>query len=91
MQFDWDPNKERSNFKKHRVAFEQAVELFELVHLEFPDGSPEVVEERWLAVGEVMGRVLVVIYTWRGQKRRIISARKATKPEREAFYRTIQP
>jgi uncharacterized protein len=59
--------------------------------LERPDEHPREEESRWIAVGEVEGRVLVVVYTWRAETRRIISGRKATKTEREEFYRTIYP
>lgn len=74
-----------SNLRKHGVAFEDAAEIFEGPHLEWPD-ERDYGEERLVAVGEAKGRVLVVIHAWRGNNRRIVSARKATKAERERFY-----
>jgi hypothetical protein len=65
--------------------------IFDHAVVEATDDREPFAEERIIAYGEVSHQVIAVVYTWRGQNRRIISARKATKAEREAYYRTIYP
>ncbi len=89
MRFEWDPRKRALNLRKHGIAFEDAIELFEQPYLEDPDDRLEYGEPRFVAVGEMRGRVIAVVYASREGKRRIISARKATKDERGAYYRAI--
>ena len=89
-QFDWDTAKNRANLRVHSVDFQDAVRIFESATLERWDDREDYGEDRWLAVGIVDGIELTVVYTDvetdRGQVRRIISARRATKNEREAYY-----
>ncbi len=90
MEFEWDTRKNNANYAKHSINFELARTVFDdpLVTFRFDrvvDG-----EERWLAVGKVMGlHVLVVVHTYRshaGQEIiRIISARRATSHERRLY------
>jgi uncharacterized DUF497 family protein len=91
LEFEWDPKKGAFNLREHGVAFEDAAEIFDGLHLERRDDREYGGEERCIAAGVATGRVLIVVYTWRGKGRRIISARKATKAEREEFYRAIHP
>lgn len=88
MAFEWDPIKRRANLAKHRIDFADAARIFEGPTIENADESMDYGEERILALGETNGRVVVVTYTWRGDTRRIISARKATRHER-AKYRAL--
>jgi uncharacterized DUF497 family protein len=85
--FDWDPDKAELNFRKHRVSFEEAASVFDdpLETTVFdPDHSED--EERYISVGmSVWGRLLVVSYTERDDKIRIISARVANKRERKKY------
>jgi hypothetical protein len=79
--FEWDRNKDRLNQRKHGIAFADTFAVFEdpnaLTLEDFEQG-----EERYVTMGvDCFGRLLVVVYTWRGDKIRIISARKATKWE----------
>jgi uncharacterized DUF497 family protein len=82
----WDPEKARLNARKHGVFFADAVMALEDEEaLTERDLSPRE-EERWVTMGlDGLGRVLVVVYTWRGENLRIISARKATKRERRLY------
>ena len=82
MQVEWDPGKARLNARKHGVALADAVAVLEdETALTMRDPFPED-EERWIALGlDAFGRVLVVAYTWRGERLRLISARKATPRE----------
>ena len=86
MLVEWDPRKARLNFRKHAVAFADAVASLEdeaaltMRDLFWDD------EERWLTMGlDGLGRVLVLVYTWRGESLRLISARKATARERRLY------
>jgi len=82
VEFEWDPGKARSNLHKHGVDFaDAAVALEDELALTIPDpGSVE--EERFISLcGDSAGIVLAVVYTWRGSKIRIISARGATRRE----------
>ena len=83
---EWDDNKAEINWKKHGLRFRVAARIF-LDENKFEDydelHSDE--EDRWKVVGKVRD-VLVVIYTERGEKYRIISARYATKEEEDEYY-----
>jgi uncharacterized protein len=81
VSYQWDPKKARSNRKKHGVSFADAVGVFE-----DPRGltreDPHPSEERFVTLGlDLVGRLVVVVWTWRGQEVRLISARKATRAE----------
>lgn len=85
MEFEWDPNKAASNFRKHRVRFAEAVTVFEDPGLlTMLDDEPS--EERFIGLGiSSVVRLLVVVYTSRADRIRIISARKATRNERAEY------
>ncbi len=87
MQFEWDPKKEQTNQQKHRVSFEEATTLWtDPLALIAPDPEHSIGEEREWIIGEsYKGKLLVVVYTQRGETVRIISARLATKREREEY------
>ena len=83
--FEWEPDKNRLNRHKHGVSFADTFAVFEdanaLTAVEYERG-----EERYVTVGmDCFGRILVVVYTWRGERVRIISARKATKSEMRQY------
>ena len=90
IEFEWDPAKARSNLRKHGVSFEEARSVFyDEYATQFEDEENSEGEERFLMLGlsnEL--RVLIVCHCEResGEVIRIISARKATKKERE-YYR----
>lgn len=90
-EFEWDRAKAAANEKKHGVRFEHAVRAFEdpfaLVEL---DESEDYGEDRFLLTGQVLDGILVVVYTERGERVRIISAREATEYERRNYYRAAQ-
>jgi uncharacterized DUF497 family protein len=81
MDYQWDKNKEHSNREKHGIAFADATAVFADDHaLTLEDDHPD--EERFVTIGmDGFGRILVVVYTWRGERIRIISARKAIASE----------
>ena len=81
MNYEWDEEKATGNVRKHKVDFADAVGVFDDPHaLAMRDSAPD--EERYVAVGaDLLGRILVVVYTHRGERIRIISARRATPSE----------
>ena len=88
MDFEFDPAKARSNLQKHPgVSFSHAEQslLDDLaVTIEDPDAFGE---QRFLTLGmDALGRILVVCYTQRDERTRIISARKASKNEAKNYY-----
>jgi uncharacterized protein len=87
MEFEWDPKKDAANQSKHVISFVAAIALFDDPnHLEEDSTKLEYGEVRRKAIGMIAGgRLVVVIYTNRGQLRRIISARRARKNE-QAHY-----
>jgi uncharacterized DUF497 family protein len=87
MQFEWNPDKAESNYEKHQVSFEEAATVFnDLLSITFPDPDHSVGESRYIIIGmSRFGQILIVSHSDRGEKIRIISARKATRQERR-FY-----
>lgn len=86
MDYEWDPEKARSNREKHGISFADAVVVLEdAFALTIPDVHAE--EERFITIGEdAFGQVLVVVYTYRSDDIiRIISARTATRRERRVY------
>jgi hypothetical protein len=86
VDYEWDPAKARVNFGKHGIRFADSVTALEDdLALTLRDPLSED-EERWVTIGaDALGRVLVVIYAWRGENVRIISARLATPREVEQY------
>ncbi len=84
--YEWDPEKARRNFKKHGVRLSDAVTAFEDERaLTIRDAYSDD-EERWITLGvDACGRLLVLVYTWRGKRLRLISARRATSRERRQY------
>lgn len=90
MNIIWDPRKARSNLGKHGVRFSDAeAVLFDPTAITDEDVFARG-EKRFLSLGrDAVGRVLVVIYTYRGDDIRLISARKATRKERMQYEEGI--
>lgn len=93
MEFEWDPHKADSNLRKHRISFEDAIQVFlDPNRIETFDAREAYGEDRWKTVGLVEPVLLAVVYTVRGKDGdivRLISARKADANER-AQYHEIQ-
>jgi uncharacterized protein len=90
MDSEWDEAKRRSNFHKHRIDFVDAARIFDGPFVETEDLRRDYGEKRYQAFGELDGRVIQVIYTWRSDRRRIITARRARRDERTAYYTGIE-
>jgi uncharacterized DUF497 family protein len=74
FQFEWDEAKRLSNIATHGVDFRTAALIFKGIILEAEDERHDYGEPRFRALGQVGDDVLMVVYTWRGCARRIISA-----------------
>jgi len=85
VEYEWDSRKALANRKKHNVDFADSVGAFEdPFALSIPDDRHE--EPRSVIIGaDFLGRLLVVVYAWRGQRIRIISAREAMPSERRQY------
>lgn len=87
MNFDWDPDKSEANRAdpNRGFGFDFAALIFDGETLDREDTREDYGEVRMQAIGEVDGLVLFVVYTDRGDVRRIISARKADRQERKTW------
>ncbi|MEP7148977.1 MAG: BrnT family toxin [Acidobacteriota bacterium] len=85
--FEWDETKAKNNLTKHRVSFAEAESVFydpESITIDDPDHSGG--EQRYVDVGtSSQNRILVVVYTEREDRIRIITVRKATRTERKIY------
>jgi uncharacterized DUF497 family protein len=87
IEFEWDEKKNAGNIQKHGISFEEAaIIFFDPLHSEIYDRlHSSLFEDRWKAFG-LAGPVLVMVsYAERNGRIRIISARKATSGEKEAY------
>lgn len=87
IRFEWDPEKAEANLRKHGVPFAEAATVFgDPLSMTFYDPDHSIEEERYITIGTSrLGKLLVVAHTEREDRIRVISARQATRRERE-FY-----
>ena len=94
IEFEWDPRKDRANRKKHGVSFEEAATAFyDEEGLLLEDVEHSDAEDRFVMLGLSSSlRLLVVIHAYRGDNAviRIISARRATRPERDVYQSRLR-
>ena len=90
LQFEWDEDKAARNLAKHGVSFFTAAEIFAGEIVERIDDREDYGELRFIALGRVEADIYRVVYTWRGEGVvRIITAQKASRHEREIYFREI--
>jgi uncharacterized DUF497 family protein len=88
LEFEWDEAKARGNLKKHGVSFLTAAAIFPNERLERIDNREDYGEIRWIALGRAGFEVYRIVYTRRSEKLiRSLSAQRASKDEREIYYR----
>jgi uncharacterized DUF497 family protein len=87
LLFEWDPGKAKINLDAHGISFDEASTVFgDTLSLVIYDPLLSVDEDRFILIGNShRNRLLVIVHTERGGKIRIISARKATRKEREQY------
>jgi uncharacterized DUF497 family protein len=93
VQFEWDSKKAAENLKKHDVAFSEAMTIFaDPLEVTIPDPDHSSGEAHFLSLGlSAANRLLVVAYTERGGRIRIIHARVAAPKERRAYESAEEP
>lgn len=90
MRYTWDERKNATNIHKHGISFQRAVRIFSGPTLEELDETEIYGEERIKAIGLVEDTEVLVVYADRPRsERRIISARKANKEERLAYWNAL--
>ena len=90
MEFEWDETKSERNRVKRGLPFRLAIELFAGFVTDKIDNRWNYGEKRVMAIGVSGGRLLACVYTDRGNVRRIISLRNASRRERDG-YRSVYP
>ena len=90
MTFEWDEEKNRSNYVKHGIDFNDATEVFASVRATSIDNRMEYGEIRKVTIGSIGRSECVVVYTERDGATRIISARKASVRERSKYNEFIE-
>ncbi|ETX03983.1 MAG: hypothetical protein ETSY2_31445 [Candidatus Entotheonella gemina] len=87
MEFEWDESKARPNLSKHGVSFDEARTVFDdPLYIDFYDPDHSDDEDRYLIIGlSQQRRLLIMSYTERSDRTRLISAREATRRERETY------
>ncbi len=86
MEFEWNQSKNERNVGKHRISFQDAILVFnDPRRLEIDTTRPEHGEQGSKAIGNVGPFVIAVIFTTRGDHRRIVSARRVRTDERRAY------
>ena len=83
--FEWDEAKSQATFRARGFDFSFASRIFDHDFYEIEDARRDYGERRLLATGRIEGRFYTVVYTQRGDTRRIISAREASRKERNAY------
>lgn len=90
MEFEWDPAKAKENIRIHGISFAVAVGVFEDENALTIEDLNAVGEQRFRSLGmDGLGRLLVVVYTYRGEKIRLISAWKANRKQERQYAQGI--
>jgi hypothetical protein len=89
MHFTWDEIKRRENLVKHGFDFVDAPTVFEGPTFTFEDDRFAYDEQRFITLGLLRGRVVVIVHTEHDDQVRIISMRKGTKREQSNFFRHL--
>jgi uncharacterized protein len=90
MKFEWDTKKNQNNYDKHGLSFEDADLVFEGETISFKDDREDYGEERFITLGELKKRVVVVVHTQREFVTRIISMRKANEREKKIYFKRLE-
>jgi uncharacterized DUF497 family protein len=88
-RFEWDPKKNRANRQKHGIDFIDAVAIFSGPIVEGLDERFSYDEPRIIVYGQLGPHVIAVAFCWRKDRRRIISARKATRSETRMYWEIV--
>lgn len=86
MEFEWDETKRQFNLEKHKIDFADAIAIYDDFVCTARDTRADYGEARYVSIGCLCGIEIVIIYTPRGDKRRVISARRARIAERRKYH-----
>jgi len=89
MDFEWDDTKRELNIKKHGIDFINTSKIFDSYTLTIKDDRFDYGEERFVTLGILEGRVVVLVHTEDEDSIRVISIRKATKYEEKKYFSQI--
>ena len=90
MSFEWDEAKNQANIRKHGVSFETARRTFDGPVLTWVDERMDYGEVRHVSIGKAGNAVVVVAHTDRDGRMRLISARPASRKERQAYHERVR-
>lgn len=90
MRYEWDKKKSQSNYEKHGLSFEDAELVFLSKTVTFLDDREDYGEERFITMGELKKRVVIIVHTLREHKIRIISMRKANEREKKIYFKRLE-
>ena len=90
MNITYDPNKRDITLNDRGIDFSDAVEVFSGATLDFPDDRKDYGENRIITVGHLQSRMVIIVWTPRGDKRHIISMRKANEREQTRFGQRLE-
>lgn len=85
VEFEWDEDKARTNVQKHGITFEEGAEVFFDPFYQTGDASTDYEQREFILGYSLVQRILLVVYVERGDRTRIISARRATRHERKSY------
>ncbi len=88
--YEWDETKNQENLSKHGLSFEDAEFVFSGPCVTFEDKRYDYGEERFITLGMLEGRVVVIAHTPCGEKTRIISMRKANSREKKSYQKRLE-
>jgi len=89
VEFQWDEKKSRANLRKNGLSFEDAKIAFAGDTVTFTDDRSDYGEKRYITLGDLVGRVVVIVHTLRGETIRIISMRKANGREKKIYQERL--
>lgn len=89
MRFTWDENKRRSNVGKHGFDFVDAFQVFDGATFTFEDNRYAYGEQRFITLGLLGGRVVVLAHTEVADEIHVISMREGTKREKIIFFQSL--
>lgn len=90
-RFEWDETKNKANIRKHGFDFFDAKEMFRGRLIVSPDLRRDYGENRWLGIGTIQARIVVIVFTERSANTiRVISLRKASRRESKQYEKAIQ-
>ena len=89
MKYEWDVDKNRANFAKHGLSFEDAESVFSGPCVTFEDDRFNYGEERLITLGLLAGRLVVIAHTPRDEGTRVISMRKGNRREKKIYQERL--